>query len=176
LILNMDKQSISSRRQKSNGGECLLVIFRPTLALAKNIRWPLKGFTIVDKQYSEINMGDWTGFYDWLRDSESNLLGIRYSPFKDCEFLIEHARELSYVTPDFPRNMEVYFFKQRSVEPQLSHDQDFAYDAIFRSQDGEYAMAFGIDELSESDLRRLNKAEAEWVVARPQIQEPTKNV
>ena len=143
------------------------MIFRAELTLARDIQWPLKAFTIGDRQYSEINIGDWTGFYDWLRDSEANLLGVRYSPFKDCEFLIERTAKLQYVKPDFPRNIEVYFFGRRSVEPKLSCDQDFAYAAIFRSDDGEYAIGFGMENLTESDLRSLEKAGAEWVVARP---------
>ena len=50
--------------------------------------WPLTGFVIGSKQYRDANFGQWTGFYDWLRDSKEQVLGVRYWPFEDTEFLI----------------------------------------------------------------------------------------
>ena len=56
----------------------------------------------------------------------------------------------------------MYFSERRSVDPTLSCDQAFLYDAIFRSDDGEYAIGFGMEELNEANLRSLQDAGAEW--------------
>jgi hypothetical protein len=165
--LDAEQHANSELEKRPTGRPCLLVIFRAELTLSKDIQWPLKGFAVGDRQYNEVNIGGWTGFYDWLRDSEENLLGVRYSPFKDCEFLIERTAKLQYVKPDFPRNIEIYFSERREVEAGFSCDQDFLYDAIFRSDDGEYAIGFGMEELTEANLRSLGVVAAEWVVARP---------
>ena len=41
------------------------------------------------------------------------------------------------------------------------------YDAIFRSDDGEYAIGFGMEELSEANLRSLQDTRAEWADVHP---------
>lgn len=76
-------------------------------------------------------------------------------------------KALSYVKADPPRHLEIYFSHRREFDEKRSCDQEFLYDAIFRSDDGEYAIGFGMEELSESNLRSLEKAGAEWAVACP---------
>jgi len=129
--------------------------------------WPLPGFVIGSKQYRDANFGQWTGFYDWLRDSKEQVLGVRYWPFEDTEFLIDFAKGLAYVSTDLSRYIEIYFSGQRNAEPNLSSDQDFSYDAIFRSDEGEYAIGFGAEALSEADVLSFGGREVEWAVARP---------
>ena len=151
--------------KSSKSRPCLLVVLRPNLTLAKGVEWPLKGFVIGEKQYHDANFGDWTGFYDWLRDLEGNVLGVRYTPFEETEFLTQEVGALGYVKADPPRHLEIYFSDRREFDEKLSCDQEFLYDAIFRSDDGEYAIGFGMEELSESNLSSLEKSGAEWAVA-----------
>ncbi len=127
----------------------------------------MKGFRLGETAYTEENFGAWTGFYDWLRDSDKNVLGVRYWPFKECEYVIERLEKLWYVKPNFPRDLEIYFSDRRSFDPKLSNDQDFVYDAIFRSDNGEIALGFGIESLTEADLMSLQKTQAVWVEAHP---------
>jgi hypothetical protein len=162
-----DAKPTPSSGQYSLARPCLLVIFRPQLTLARGLRWPLDGFRIGDKRYRQADFGDWTGFYDWLRDSETNLLGVRYWPFKQTEFLIDHLQGRSYVKADPSRHVEIYFSEGRGVNAKLSCDQEFLYDAVFRADDGEYAIGFGVEELGRSEMHSLEEAVAQWVVADP---------
>jgi hypothetical protein len=146
---------------------CLLIVLGRNVTLAGNMKWPLKGFIIGEKTYREANFGEWTGFYDWLRDDSENLLGIRYTPFEQTEFLTRELGQLSYVEARPPRHLEIYFSERRIFDPGLSCDQALLYDAVFRSDDGEYAMGFGMEKLSASNLRSLEKAGLEWAIARP---------
>jgi hypothetical protein len=139
------------------------VILRSQLTLAKDLRWPLKGFAVGDKRYHDAGFGAWTAFYDWLRDSEGKLLGVRYWLEQDTEFLVDYTKRLGYVEAVPARHIEIYFSERRAVDPKLSCDQAFLYDAIFRSDDGEYAIGFGVEELSDDNLRSLQDATAEWV-------------
>jgi hypothetical protein len=134
--------------------------------LARDLQWPLKGFVSDGRSYHDAGFGDWTEFYDWLRDSEGNVLGVRYWLRADTEFLAEYSRGMSYVQATPSRHIEIYFSEVRKADPQCSCDQDFLYDAIFCSEDGEYAIAFGTGGLSESDLRSLESLGANWVAAR----------
>jgi hypothetical protein len=165
--LNTEPKSIPKLEKSPAGKPCLLVILRPQLTLARDLHWPLKGFVLGEKQYRDANFGEWTGFYDWLRDRDGNLLGVRYTPFEETEFLTQEMSVLGYVKTDPPRHLEIYFSERREFDEKLSCDQEFLYDAIFRSDDGEYAIGFGMEELSESNLRGLERIGAKWAVARP---------
>ena len=167
IFLDAQQQSIPNLQESSTKRPCLIVILRAQLTLAKDVRWPLKGFVVGSKRYHDAAFGNWTGFYDWLRDARGSLLGVRYTPFNETEFLTERTKGLAYVKSDPPRHLEIYFSDRREFDDTRSCDQEFLYDAVFRSDDGEYAIGFGMEELSESDLRGLEETGAEWAVARP---------
>ena len=131
---------------------CLITLLKPQVALARGLSWPQKAFIVDGKKYFDAGYGEWTGFYDWLRSSDGALLGVRYWLDKSTQFLEVYARKLSYVRVDPSRCIEVYFSDQRAFESKLSADQAFMYDALFRAVDGEYAIAFGAEDLSEEDL------------------------
>src|ERR1700719_2322678 len=95
--LGTESQSVSKLSERPSKRPCLLVILHSRLTLARDLRWPLKGFVVDNKKYLDAAFGNWTGFYDWIRDMDGNLLGVRYAPFEDTEFLIEHTTRLSYV-------------------------------------------------------------------------------
>ena len=77
--------------------DCLVVILRPKLTLARGPYWPvISGFRADDTIYREIGLGDLTGFYDWLRRSNGELLGARYWPSEPNGPLFEAARSLTY--------------------------------------------------------------------------------
>ena len=148
--------------------ECLLVLLRPRLTLVKGLRWPLNGFAIGNRIYRNAGFGVWTSFYDWLRNKDSVLLGVRYWLSHGTEFLTKYTERLTYVKGDPTRNIEIYFSACRLPEAALSADQAFLYDAIFQSERGDYAIGFGMEELSDKDLKSLERADAEWSVASPQ--------
>jgi len=138
-------------------------VLRSRLALAESPTWPLKEFTLNGKKFHDTRLGEWTGFYDWLRDSNGGLLGVRYWLSEGTELLEEHARVLTYTKVDPSRHIEVYFSERKDFDANLSADQEFLYDPVFRSDDGSYALGFAMDGLSESDIRNLENAQADWI-------------
>jgi hypothetical protein len=165
--LSMEPQARIKPRESPNRRPCLMVILRPKLTLARDLRWPLSGFVVGNNRYVDAAFGDWTGFYDWLRSADGNLLGVRYTPSEGTEFLVEYMSKLSYVNADPSGHIEIYFSEERVIDAKLSCDQEFLYDAVFRSDDGDYAIGFGIEELNETDLNSLQNADVEWAVAHP---------
>ena len=142
---------------KSSHGPCLLVVLANPLVLAKAESWPHAALTVGGVEYSDTGLGEWTGFYDWLRDGERSVVGVRYWTFDYTAFLIERTRNLAYVVSDPKGFLEIYFSPRRAIEPGLSADQEFLYDPLFRSATGEHAIGFAMDSLSgperESILR-----------------------
>lgn len=148
------------------GGPCLLVFLQPQLILSKSLQWPIKSFSLGQSIYHDAGFGDWTGFYDWLRDSDGNALGVRYTPFEDTEFLVGEVQQLDYVKVLPPCHIEIYFSAKREFDPGLSRDQDFEYQAIFHSDDGAYALGFGMGSLTEGNHRSIEKLNVPWVTTR----------
>lgn len=154
----MTDQSDSVPTEGSRERPCLVALLQPRLTLAKGLTWPQRAFVVSGKEYRDAGFGEWTGFYDWLRASDGALLGVRYWLNASTEFLEVYARHLPYVSIDPSRCIEVYFSDQRAFEPKLSTDQAFLYDALFRAADGEYAIAFGAEDLCGADYEILERA------------------
>ena len=151
--------------ENAQARECLLVMLQPQLVLSKIRPWPLAGFMCEGKHYRDAGFGEWTEFYDWLRDSDSNVLGVRFWLSSETEFLADYAREMPYIQIDPSRYLEIYFSERRGVNQARSCDQDFLYDGIFRSDDGQYAIGFGMGGLNEADVCSLQTAKAKWAEA-----------
>ena len=145
--------------------DCLLVMLQPQLVLAKIRPWPLAGFTCKGRRYRDAGFGEWTEFYDWLRNSDATVLGVRYWLSTETAFLADYAKDLPYIKIDPSRNLEIYFSERREINQSRSCDQDFLYDGIFRSDDGQYAIGFGMGGLTETDIIGLEKLGASWAEA-----------
>ncbi len=142
--------------------KCLVVFLRPKLALAEMTAWPKDRLVAFGEIYSSV-AGEWTGFYDWLRDADHRLLGVRYWPFESTELVITRATELAYVSTNKQRYIEIFFASERHVKQEFSKDQEFLYDPVYVSPSGGCALAFSTDGLSEADYRSIAEARAEWV-------------
>jgi hypothetical protein len=147
---------------------CLIVILREQVKLANGGAWPFASFVSEGKCYQDAGFGDFTEFYDWLRNSRGEVLSVRYYLCADTEFLIGYAQEKDYMLcKDFGtfRYIEIYFSEHRDVDPLLSCDQGFVYDPVFRSDDDEIAIGFDMGWLSESELRALEEHTSVWTEA-----------
>jgi hypothetical protein len=109
---------------------CMVVVLGTELVLAKGLGWPMQEFTVEGKTYRDAGFGNWTAFYDWLRSSDSSLLGVRYWLRDDLRFLGNAVESRSYVEVEPGRQIEIYFSGRREVDQRLSCDQEFLYDAV----------------------------------------------
>jgi hypothetical protein len=141
---------------------CVIVFFRPRLTMGEMTAWPKDRLFAFGEPYSSVG-GEWTGFYDWIRNAAGVLLGVRYWPFESTEFVISRAAQLGYVQTSERRYVEIFFSNERCISKELSKDQEFLYDPVFVSPSGECALAFSTEGLSEADYRSISAAEAEWV-------------
>lgn len=141
---------------------CLLVLLRATPALSMADRWPLGGFRVGGTTYVDVGLGDWTGFYDWLRRSDGAVVGVRYWPAIHNESLFDAARSLTYATIGSAGSLEIMFSPTDVIDAQRSGDQELLYDAVFRSREGEWAIAFDTTALRQSDLDRLRESNVAW--------------
>jgi hypothetical protein len=144
------------------GKRCLLVILRPTLTLSSVDVWPLSEIRIDKTDYLDTGLGEWTGFYDWLRCDDGMVMGVRYWPAIPNNPLFDAARSLPYVTIGTAGSLDITFSPSKKFDPTQSQDQEFMYDAVFRSKTGEWAIAFDTMALKENDWEHLRQLPATW--------------
>jgi len=148
---------------------CLIVILGELPRLVKASSWPITSFTANGKCYRDCGFGDFTEFYDWLRNYHDEVIGVRINLCDaDTEFLFDYANQRKYIlSKDLGsfKFIEIYFSETCEVDPLRSCDQGFVYDPIFRSDDGEIAIAFDTGWLSEAELRVLEARESLWTEA-----------
>jgi hypothetical protein len=92
---------------------CMAIVLGTDLVLAKELRWPMQEFTVENKTYEDAGFGNWTAFYDWLRSSDSSLLGVRYWLRDDLHFLGDSVKNKDYAEVEAGRQIEIYFSGRR---------------------------------------------------------------
>jgi hypothetical protein len=145
----------------SRSTPCVIVFLEPRMKLALAAKWPVASIiTSVGQTYRPIGPA-WSGFYDWLRDSDSKLLGVRYYPCEEAAFVLQRTIELNYAESGFHQDVCLFFSERRSLDPKNSVDQDFLYDQVFVADDGSVAISFAGD-FTQDILNQLKSAIADW--------------
>lgn len=95
------------------------------------------------------------GFYDFLRDREKEIIGIRFSPFEH-QPILDYASPLNYAYVEQRRSyMEIYFRGHRGQSVPGTAEQAFGDDAVWRNEAGVYALQVGTDTLTEREVDSL---------------------
>jgi hypothetical protein len=168
---------------------CLIVALRPERTLAISESVPSSAFRLGEREYRRVGTAQFTGFYDWLRDSSGSILGVRYAPLPDdhpgdkfsqameglgggtitpkqVEELAQAVGSLSYTAVDRGKIYEIFFTSQRTYDEAHSADQAFIYSMIYQSDDGEYALVFGLEALDAEQAKRLRGLGVRWETPR----------
>jgi hypothetical protein len=111
------------------------------------------------KVFEEIGAGDTNGFYDFLRDRDGNILGVKYSPFLGLSYLCDSAVSgdgMRVINPHTSKaSLELFWGSAASYDPVLSEDQFFDYNYVFSAADGSFAVTFGFSYLSEMEINNI---------------------
>jgi hypothetical protein len=144
----------------SRATPCIVVFLMPQMRLALTSNWPVTSIALNGQTYKPVGPA-WSGFYDWLRDSSSRLLGVRYHPCEQTAFVLKQAAGLNYAQLGSHGDVSLFFSNQRSFDPKRSADQDFLYDQVFVANDGSAAISFAKD-LTPEELGYLKSTAAHW--------------
>lgn len=134
----------------------LLIVLKPELTLSL---WlgdvdDYTSLVVADIEFKEVAGGSFNGFYDWLRDSEGRVLGVRYYPFEDYCFLFSVVTELDFVeVVESDTCFNIYFSGDSELDESKSCDQAFGGNKIFKSAGGEYFISFDATEVKDTLIR-----------------------
>jgi hypothetical protein len=94
------------------------------------------------------------GFYDYLRNHNLEIVGLRFSPFKNAP-LLPYATSLSYTFVDPKRGyVEIYFRGHKGTDVGVA-DQAFGDDVLWCGETGVYALQVGTTVLTRGELDSL---------------------
>ncbi len=130
---------------------CLIVVLREEIALALTPQCPSEFFVFENIHYKDLGYDDFVGFYDWLRNTDKRIIGVRCYPWEEFSFPYATVRVLPYVEIDSEEKSVCLFFSdERSFEESLSDDQDFGNNRMYKSDTEEYAISFDADRVMDS--------------------------
>jgi hypothetical protein len=75
--------------------------------------------------FEKFEDNDYSGFYDWMRNSMGMIIGVRYTrlaKFKPC--VTTALKKLSYLYLKHEQIFEIYFNLDRNYLDDISNDQD----------------------------------------------------
>jgi hypothetical protein len=103
--------------------------------------------------YQDAGLGDFTGFYDWLRAADGRVIGVRYLPFEASRAVCDAVAAFPYVDVTADRSSLVAFFSaERAFDPARSGDQAFGRNRVFVAADGAYALTFDAGSLNDAEI------------------------
>lgn len=89
---------------------------------------PDERFLLNGIEYEDSQLGDFIGFYDYLRNSEGEILGVRMIPFEDCGFL--------------ETELNLFASSGEDVDESKSDDQLFTDNKLYKSRNGSILITF----------------------------------
>ena len=97
------------------------------------------------------------GFIDFLRNTNMEIIGIRFSPIGH-HAVLDYALPLEGTYVNIERGyMEIYFHGHRGASVPGPAEQAFGEDAIWRNEMGVYALQVGTGRLTEAELTALKE-------------------
>ena len=78
---------------------------------------------------SDSGLGDWFGFYDWLRDGSKRVIGVRL--WLDEENVHVQAIGKCMGVCRCGKELSIFFGADRKIEKSMSDDQDFGCNRLF---------------------------------------------
>lgn len=107
---------------------------------------------IGNELFKDAGLGDWLGFYDRLRTTSGDVIGVRLWVDQASEQVRAVGKCVGVVTGESGSPLLIYFSEARECEEAMSDDQDFGSNMLLRSSD-RFALTFSSSGLREGNMR-----------------------
>jgi hypothetical protein len=109
------------------------------------------------ESYVDCGLGHWVGFYDWLRDADGDIRGVRsWLSGAGTEALRQELARNSAVELG-EREVRIWLTEDRRFDERNSDDRDFGTHRIMRTSRHKLAVTFNVENLSGGELEALAK-------------------
>jgi len=115
-----------------------------------------KKITIDNIVFDEYEDNDYSGFYDWMRNSLGEIIGLRYTRLDGFEpIIITALKKLPYLNFTHEKIIEIYFNPNRNYVEDNSNDQDIGVCKIYVSANQTYAILLDILYLTPDEFSSI---------------------
>ena len=113
--------------------------------------------------FKDAGLGDFIGFYDWLRGVDGTVIGVCLWPLLDetSADLDSAARCTNVESAHEGNQLSIYFGAGRTFEPTLSGDQDFGDNRLFKGAN-RWILTFSAPTERKQPPPPHNAAEFQW--------------
>jgi hypothetical protein len=122
------------------------------------------GFDISGDHFDDVGLGVLNGFYDFLRSGSGAIIGVRYLPYPDAEFVLNEVPlgdGLRVANEGSEGVLLIFWGDDQTFDPSTSSDQYFGDNTVYRSKrTGRLALSFGIDTLTAAERASFLPTEA----------------
>src|SRR5205823_2011961 len=113
-------------------------------------------FRLGQEAYDNLGLGDWNGFYNYLRLSRDEVIGVEFEP--DDNNLVRDFKRLIAPNPQLlwkGTSLIIFFGKKTDFDPNWTSMGHFGSNSIFRTKANGMAITFGLQGLSEISRENL---------------------
>lgn len=148
----------------------LVVLLRPSLAMAFSASDPGDGFAAEGQRYGEAYQGDIVATYDRLIDADGRAIGIQIWPVAAYSTgFLQALPTRSYLKVDGDQvYVQLYFTGHPAIDAENAGEQSVV-GRIYRATSGEFAVATDLGALgmSDRDVAAIRAAHVSWVTLGP---------
>jgi hypothetical protein len=138
------------------GDEYLITILKSPVVLAFSNRLPQDQLEFQGEIYEDLGLGDWNGFYNFLRISRDLVIGLEFQPhdrgfsskFKEC---VLGNPQVKWDGPF----LQIFFGKRTDFDPHWTSMGNFGWDFFFMSQSNSITITFWLRGLSDEGRQNL---------------------
>jgi hypothetical protein len=109
--------------------------------------------------FSEPDSDQSNGFYDFLRSDRETILGVRWIPFPQAEYILDRIPKTPLVALNSTGSVKclmVWLRGESKFDDHISDDQWFWWNRIFiNKRTGESVLTFGISDLTSAEIASI---------------------
>jgi hypothetical protein len=113
----------------------------PRVAVLSKAESVASSVNLAGQSYFDSGIGDWIGFFDWLRESSGRIIGVRQWVDEPSKVLYS-GQFFGVELDEKKRVLCAYFGSSREVDEVASCDQDFGNNRLLVAGDS-IALTFG---------------------------------
>jgi hypothetical protein len=136
------------------------LIVWPEVTTSNEATWPDQEVRVGGEVFTLIRGSDeaeLNGFYDFLRTSNGEVVGIRFLPIGDFDFVSQTATagQRLRIQGHHPPSLLIFFDQHQNYNDADSDDQEFGYNFLYGSPTGQLAVTFSLERLSKGEMNSI---------------------
>lgn len=144
--------------------ECIIIILSKTVTFLTTEESP-SSFDYGGNRFFGKFSTDNNGFFDWLRNKSSQIIGVRWTAYDEQGFRLvaDNLLSLSNVEIDGSGSICIYFGQEVEFDESISCDQDFGENNFYITAEGLCAISFSTFSVEQA-IKEVGEIRKEIII------------